>query len=49
MKKWDVEATDFHGTRNAALIWAARKAHEGVGKILLGQDGVNPHKQEMYR
>ena len=40
INKWDVQATDFHG--NTAISWAARKGHEGVVKILLGRNDVNP-------
>ena len=39
-KKWDVQATDFHG--NTALIWAAKRGHEGVVGILLEQSDANP-------
>ena len=38
--KWDVQATDFHG--NTAISWAARRGHEGVVKILLERNDINP-------
>ncbi|RPA89476.1 hypothetical protein L873DRAFT_1822772 [Choiromyces venosus 120613-1] len=41
MNKWDVNATDCTGT--IALIWAVRRGHEEVVKILLGRDNVNPN------
>jgi len=39
--KWDVQATDFHG--NTALAWASGGGHEGVVKILLERNDVNPN------
>ena len=42
--RWDVEATDFEG--NTAMAWAARGGHEGVVKILLEQNDVNPNRAD---
>ena len=42
--QWDVQATDFHG--NTAIIWAARKGHERVVKVLLERNDVNPNTPE---
>ena len=39
--QWDVQATDFHG--NTAIIWAARRGHEGVVQVLLERKDVNPN------
>ena len=44
MKEWDVNATDSMGT--TALIWAAVKGHEGVVKLLLEQEEVNPNQAD---
>jgi len=38
--KGDVGATDFEG--RTALAWAAKRGHEEVVSVLLGQSGVNP-------
>jgi len=37
---YDVNQKDSSG--NTPLVWAASNGHEGVVKILLGRDGVNP-------
>jgi len=39
--KWDVNATDFNG--NTAIAWAARRGNEGVVRILLEQNSVDPN------
>ena len=41
----DINQADWTG--NAPLAWAALNGHEGVVKILLGRDGVNPDKQDV--
>jgi len=47
MKKWDVNAMYCIG--NTALTWAAGKGHDGVVKILLEREGVNPnHADTQY-
>jgi len=38
----DVNKKDRRG--NTSLAWAARRGHEGVLKILLGRDDINPDK-----
>ena len=38
--KRDVQAIDFNG--NTAIAWAARRGHEGVVKLLLEQNEINP-------
>jgi len=40
MKKWDLNQSDYMGC--TALTWAAVKGYEGVVKILLEQEGINP-------
>ena len=42
IKKWNVNAVDCTGS--TALIWAARKRHEGVVKILLERAHVDPNQ-----
>ena len=44
MKEWDVNATDCTGS--TALAWAARRGYEGVVKMLLEREGINPHKAD---
>jgi len=39
--KWDVNATDFNG--NTAIAWAARRGNEGVVRMLLEQNSVDPN------
>jgi len=41
MREWDVNATDCMGS--TALIWAVRRGHESVVKVLLEQEGVDPN------
>ena len=43
MKEWDVNAADYTG--NTALTWAAIRGHDGVVKMLLQQENVNPDKE----
>ena len=40
----DINQTDCTGS--TPLVWAALKGHEGVVKILLGRDDVNPDKPD---
>jgi len=40
----DINEVDFSG--GGSLAWAARNGHEGVVKILLGLEGVNPDKPD---
>ena len=40
MNKWDVRATDLKG--NTAVVWAARRGHDGVVRILLEMGDANP-------
>ena len=40
MKKWDLNATDMGG--NTALLWAARKGHGAIVKMLLEWGDVTP-------
>ena len=42
----DINQTDSVG--NTPLVWAARNGNQGVVKILLGRDEVNPDKQDHY-
>jgi len=42
----DINQTDCTGS--APLVWAALNGHEGVVKILLGQDDINPDQRGMY-
>jgi len=44
MKGWDVNAYDW--TEMTALIWAARRGHEEVVKMLLGREDVNPDQAD---
>jgi len=44
IKEWDVDAVDCTGS--TALIWAAKKRHEGVVKILLERAHVDPNKAD---
>jgi len=41
MKEWDINAADCMG--DTALIWAVRRGHEAVVKVLLEQEGVDPN------
>ena len=40
----DINQMDF--TSNSPLHWVARNGHEGVVKILLGRDDINPDKED---
>ena len=42
----DINQIDCAG--NTPLIWAVRNGHEGVVRILLGQDDVNPGKPALF-
>ena len=42
MKEWDVNAADCMGI--AALTWAAIRGHEGVVKMLVKREDVNPNQ-----
>ena len=42
--KWDVQAKDFRDL--TALMWAAKRRHEGVVRILLEWNDVNPDKAD---
>ena len=44
MKEWDVNAGDCLG--GTALTWAAEKGHEGVVKMLLERDDINPDQAD---
>ena len=44
MKEWDVNAADCTGS--TALIWAAMRGHDGVIKMLLGRENVNPNQPD---
>ena len=44
MKEWDVNATDCTGS--TALIWAARRGHEEVVKVLLERGDINPDQAD---
>jgi len=44
MKKWDVNAVDCTGS--TALTWAATRGHEGVVKILLEREDVDPDRAD---
>ena len=46
MECHDVNEGDFLG--HTPLAWAARNGHEGVVKILLGQEEVNPDKPDNH-
>jgi len=41
MKEWDINAADCMG--HTALMWAVRRGHEAVVKVLLEQEGVDPN------
>ena len=41
MKEWDVNAADCMGS--TALTWAVIRGHEGVVKMLLEREDVNPN------
>ena len=45
MKEWDVNATDSMGS--TAMVWAARNGHEGVVKMLLEREDVNPDQADI--
>ena len=40
MRQWDVNATDCTGS--TALIWASIRGHDGVVKMLLEREDINP-------
>jgi len=44
MEGCDINQIDSQG--NTPLIWAAKNGHEGVVKILLARDDVNPYKPD---
>ena len=44
MKEWDVNAVDCTG--NTALTWAAMRGHDGVVKMLLEREDVNPNQAD---
>ena len=44
IKEWNVNAVDCSGS--TALIWAARKGHEGVVNILLERAHIDPNKAD---
>ena len=44
MKEWDVSAADCTG--NTALTWAARQGNDGVVKVLLEREDVNPNQAD---
>ena len=44
MNYWDVQVTDFNG--NTAIIWAVRRGHSGLARILLERSGINPNKAD---
>ena len=44
MRKWDVNAIDCTGS--TALIWAVVKGHEGVIKILLEREDIDPNQTD---
>jgi len=44
IKEWDVNAVDCTGS--TALIWAARKRHEGVVRVLLERAQVDPNRAD---
>ena len=44
MKEWDVNAVDCMGS--TALTWAAMRGHEGVVKMLLEREDVNPNQAD---
>ena len=46
MNGWDVNATDCSG--GAALVWAARRGHEEVVKVLLERKDTNPDRVDTY-
>ena len=41
INKWDVNATGSFGT--TALVWATKRGHDAIVKVLLGQEGVDPN------
>ena len=44
--KWDVQATDFHGS--TAIAWAARRGHEGAVRVLLQRSDASPDKADKW-
>jgi len=46
MNGWDVNATDCTG--GTALVWAARRGHEEVVKVLLERKDTNPDPVDTY-
>jgi len=44
MREWDVNECDCMGL--TALTWAAARGHEGIVKMLLGCEGVNPDQAD---
>jgi len=46
VEKWDVQAADCHG--NTAVAWVSGKGHDGVVKILLERNDVNPDTTNKY-
>ena len=40
VRKWDHSTTEFEG--NTAILWASRKGHGAIVKVVLQQDGVTP-------
>ena len=46
VKKWDLDATDMAG--NTAIMWAAKKGHGAIMKMLLEREGVTPNTMDKY-
>jgi len=46
MQEWGVNAADCTGS--TALIWATIRGHDGVVRILLGREGVNPDQPDTF-